>query len=174
MHPPFDVEGVVLVTLELTLRTDAASRLTVSLDGQTLAGPTPLASPDTLEAAARTVLGLITGLLGVLFAVLAVASDPLPGYLRLPLVRGLGVVTVTALLVALVGALSVVLPRRVRVASARPDEQADAFQRLLARKSRWLAVAVIAFGLGLVALGASLIVALLRGRPSGASHKFLG
>jgi hypothetical protein len=121
-----------------------------------------LASPDTLEAAARTVLGLITGLLGVLFAVLAVASDPLPGYLRLPAVRGLGVVTVAALLVALVGALGVVLPRRVRVASARLDEQAEAFQRLLARKSRWLTVTVIAFGLGLTALGASLIVALLR------------
>jgi hypothetical protein len=72
------------------------------------------------------------------------------------------VVTVAALLVALAGALGVVLPRRVRVASARPDEQAEAFQRLLAHKSHWLTVTVIAFGLGLAALGASLIVALLR------------
>jgi hypothetical protein len=120
-----------------------------------------LASPDTLEAAARTVLGLVTGLLGVLFGVLAVASDPLPGYLRSPLMRGLGAVTVAALLVSLVGALGVVLPRRIRVSSARPDQQARAFRRMLGRKSRWLTVTVFAFGLGLVTLGASLIVALL-------------
>ena len=121
-----------------------------------------LASPDTLEAAARTILGLVTALLGVLFGVLAVTADPLPAYFNLPLVRCLGVVSVAALLVALTGALGVVLPLRVEVASARPDQQARAFQRLMARKSRWLTLAVIAFGLGLVALGTVLIVALLK------------
>ena len=120
-----------------------------------------LASPDTLEAAARTLLGLVTALLGILVGVLAMSSDPLPAYLQLPLVRWLGVGTVVALLVALVGALGVVLPRRTRVASSRPDQQADAFQQLLARKSRWLTVTGIAFGLGVVALSAILIVALL-------------
>lgn len=120
-----------------------------------------LASPDTLEAAARTILGLVTALLGVLFGVLAVAEEPLPSYLALPMVRGLGVGSVAALLVALLGALGVVLPRHVQVASARLDQQAEEFQRLLARKSRWLTVAVVAFGLGLAALGAVLIVALL-------------
>ncbi len=121
-----------------------------------------LASPDTLEAAARTILGLVTALLGVLFGVLAVTADPLPAYFRLPLVRCLGVVSVAALLVALTGALGVVLPLRVEAASARPDQQVRAFQRLMARKSRWLTVAVIGFGLGLVALGTVLIVALLK------------
>ena len=120
-----------------------------------------LASPDALEAAARTILGLITGLLGMLFGVLAVASDPLPAYLGLPLARGLGVVTVGALLVALVGTLAVVLPREIKVASARPDQQASAFEVLLARTSRWLTLAVIAFGLGLATLGAVLVVTLL-------------
>ena len=120
-----------------------------------------LASPDTLEAAARTILGLVTALLTVLFGVLAVAEDPLPPYFTLPLVRWLGVGTVGALLVALVGTLGVILPHRITVSSARPDQQAEAFERLLAHKSRWLAVAVVAFGLGLVALGAVLIVALL-------------
>ena len=120
-----------------------------------------LASPDTLEAAARTILQLVTGLLGVLFAVLAVASDPLPAYLELCLVRGLGIATVVALLAALVGALGVVLPRRIQVASARPDQQAAAFQALLARKARWLTGTVVAFGLGVLTLGAALIIALL-------------
>ena len=121
-----------------------------------------LASPDTLEAAARTILGLVTALLGVLFGVLAVTADPLPAYFDLPLVRCLGVVSVVALLVALIGALGVVLPLRVKVASGRLDQQARAFRELMARKSRWLTLAVIAFGLGLVALGTVLIVALLK------------
>ena len=120
-----------------------------------------LASLDTLDAGGRTILGLITALLGVLFGVLAVASDPLPGYLRLPLVRRLGVAAVAGLLAALFGALKVVLPRRVQVAGARPDQQAAEFQKLLERKSRWLRVAAVAFGLGLAALGISLMVALL-------------
>ncbi len=71
-------------------------------------------------------------------------------------------VVVVALLAALVGALGVVLPRRIVVASARPDEQAAAFQALLARKVRWLRVTVLAFGLGVAALGVALIVALLK------------
>jgi hypothetical protein len=120
-----------------------------------------LASLDILEAAARTILGLITALLSVLFGVLAVASDPLPGYLRLPLVRGLGVAAVAGLLVALLGALQVVLPRRVQASGARPDQQAAGFRKLLDRKARWLRLAAVAFGLGLAALGLALIVALL-------------
>jgi hypothetical protein len=117
-------------------------------------------SPDTLEAAARTILGLVTALLGTLFGVLAVADDPLPVYFALPAVRWLGVGTVAALLLALIAALGVLLPEEMRVASARPDQQARAFRELLSRKSRWLTVAVIAFGLGLAALAAILIVAL--------------
>lgn len=120
-----------------------------------------LASPDTLEAAARTILGLVTGLLTVLFSVLALASDPLPAYLKQPAVRWLGVGTVLAMLLALIGTLGVVLPQRIKVASGRPDEQARAFQELLAGKARWLTASVIFFGLGLVALGAALIIALL-------------
>jgi len=120
-----------------------------------------LASPETLEAGARTILSLVTALLGLLFGVLAVTADPLPAYFSLSVVRWLGVATVVALLVALVGTLGVVLPRRLETASARPDQQAKAFRELMERKSCWLTVAVVAFGLGLVALGAVLIIALL-------------
>ena len=120
-----------------------------------------LASPDALEAAARTILGLVSGLVGLLLGVLAVAEKELPSYLWLPGVRPLGVGAVAALLAALACALAVLLPRRMAVASARPDLQAAAFARMLARKSRWLTLAVVAFGLGLGALGAALIVALL-------------
>jgi uncharacterized integral membrane protein len=121
-----------------------------------------LASPDRLEAAARTITGLVTALLSVLFGVLAVTEDPLPSFFWIPVVRPLGVTAVAALLVALVCALAVVLPRRIAVSRARPDEQAQAFEDLLAHKSRWLTAATIAFGLGLTVLGAVVVIALLR------------
>jgi uncharacterized integral membrane protein len=120
-----------------------------------------LESPEALASAARTLLSLITALLSVLFAVLAVAGNPLPAYLQLPGIRASGVVVVMALLVSLVGALQVVLPRPIRVRRARLDEQRDAFAALLAHKSDWLTLAVWAFGVALVALGAVLMVGLL-------------
>lgn len=120
-----------------------------------------LAAPDNLEAAARLLIGLVTGLLGVLFGVLTVASDKPPAYLSLPVVRQLGVVTVAFLLLGLLAALVVVLPRRVVAASTRPESQSAAFNQLLRRKSYALTVATVAFGLGLVALGSVLVLALL-------------
>jgi hypothetical protein len=120
-----------------------------------------LAAVDNLEAAARSILGLVSALLGVLFAVLAVAADPLPAYLESPLMRGMGVIAVSALLLALLGALAVVLPQKIQVSSHRPDQQAQEFQALLDRKSRLLTFAVYAFGLGLAALAAALIIALV-------------
>ena len=120
-----------------------------------------LAAPDTLEAAARTILSLVTALMGVLFGVLTVAADKLPAYMDYVAVRGLGVVSVGALLAALIGALGVLMPARAQVSSHRPDEQAQAFERFLKRKSRWLKVTVIAFGVGVGALGIVLAAALL-------------
>ena len=64
-------------------------------------------------------------------------------------------------LAALVGALGVLLPARFQVSSHRPDEQAQAFDRLLKRKSRWLTVTVISFGVGVGVLSVVLITALL-------------
>ena len=121
-----------------------------------------LASPGNLEAAARTVVGLVTGLLGLLLGVLAVGEDPLPSYLWDAGVRPLGVAAIACLLIALLCALAVLLPRRIAVSSHRPDQQKMAFQRMLARKTRWLRTTVVAFALGVGLLGAILIVALVR------------
>jgi hypothetical protein len=120
-----------------------------------------LASPGNLEAAARTIVGLVTGLLALLLGVLAVDEDPLPSYLWDAGMRPLGVAAISCLLVALLCALTVLLPRRIAVSSHRPDEQKKAFGRMLSRKARWLTLTVIAFGLGLLLLGTVLIVALL-------------
>jgi hypothetical protein len=121
-----------------------------------------LAAPGNLEAAARTIVGLVTGLLGLLLGVLAVSEDPLPAYLWDAGVRPLGVAAVVFLLIALLCALMVVLPRHIAVSSHRPDEQEQEFRKMLARKTRWLTITVIVFGLGVALLGAILIVALLR------------
>jgi hypothetical protein len=120
-----------------------------------------LASPETLDAAARLLIGLVTGLLTVLFGVLAVAQDPLPAYLGCWCITLLGVVCVVALLVALLAGLMVVFPHRMEVVPAKPGSQEKAFAALLGRKAGWLKVSLIAFGLGAVALGGALVVALL-------------
>jgi hypothetical protein len=120
-----------------------------------------LASPDTLDAAARLLISLVTGLLTLLFGVLAVAGDPLPSYLAHWPVRVLGVVSVVALLAALGAALGAVLPARLAADPARPARQAAAFAELVRRKAGWLRGAVVAFGLGMAALSLALIVALL-------------
>ena len=120
-----------------------------------------LASPQALEAAARTIVSLVTALLGVHFGVMALSETPLPSFLWVDWMRPLGVIVVVALLAALLCALVVVLPLRFEVSSHRPDEQEKEFKKLLRRKSRWLTASVIAFAGGLVALGVVLIAALL-------------
>jgi hypothetical protein len=121
-----------------------------------------IAAPDNLEAAARHIITLASSLLTLLFAVLAVAGDPLPPYFAFPGVRWLGVAAVLLLLLALAAALGTVFPYPWAANSARPDEQRVAFRRLLARKSRFMRVAAISFFLGLVALGTVLAIALLK------------
>ncbi|MEK7326988.1 MAG: hypothetical protein AAB217_17225 [Chloroflexota bacterium] len=122
-----------------------------------------LASPGNLEEAARLIIGLITGLLGALFGVLAITSEHPPAYLALPAVRYVSAATVVAWLAALLAALVVVTPLRLVTRSARPDDQAGAFDRLLRGKATALYVAVIAFGLGIAGLSGVLVVALLNG-----------
>jgi hypothetical protein len=120
-----------------------------------------LASPGNLEDTARLIIGLITGLLGVLFGVLTVSAEHLPAYLSLPLVRWLGTATVVAFLFALLAALIVVLPLRQVTHSARPDDQARTFDHLLRSKARALYIAVVVFWLGVAGLSGVLVLALL-------------
>jgi hypothetical protein len=121
----------------------------------------PLAAPDTLDAAARLIVSLVSGLLTILFGVLAVAADPMPAYLSRWPIRLLGVLSVLFLLGGLFCALVAVLPRRMETDAARPKTQAKAFDDLVQRKAGWLTSAVITFGLGIVFLGVALIAVLL-------------
>ncbi len=119
-----------------------------------------LEAPKLLEEAARLIVGLITGLLGVLFGVLTVAAEKLPGYLSLAGVRWAGALAVALWLISLLAGLAVLVPRRWRVKSAQPGSQEAVFQRLRAYKAKWLSVCAVAFGLGVATLGGVLIVAI--------------
>jgi hypothetical protein len=120
-----------------------------------------LASPDSLEQAARLIIGLVTGLLGALFGVLTVASNPLPAYLHDSTLRLIGAIAVMLFLFSLIASLAVVFPRRWTFNPAQPASQVAVFQKILERKSSALLVATIAFGAGILALAIVLVIVLL-------------
>jgi hypothetical protein len=120
-----------------------------------------LEGPKAIEEAARLLIGLISALLGALFAVLTVSAEHLPAYLHLPLIRWSGISAVCLWLLSLLAGLVVILPRRWLSFPGRPEKQQRTFQQLLAFKSGWLLASVICFGLAVVALGIVLVAALL-------------
>jgi hypothetical protein len=120
-----------------------------------------LRSPDHLEAAARQMIGLVTGLLGLLLGVVAVAEKPLPSYVTWPLVRWLTVAGIALLLLALIAGLVVLWPRRMAVSSHSIADQRQAFQAILRHKALALSASLILFCLGLSALVAVLVLAVL-------------
>ena len=120
-----------------------------------------LKSPDTLDAAARQIITLVTTLLALLFTVLTVASQPLPPYFQLRAVISLGVLSVIFLLAALLMALLTLRPQRIQVSGHKPEDQRDAFAALVERKAGLLTAAHAFFFCGLLALGAVLIIAIL-------------
>ena len=120
-----------------------------------------LESPQNLEQGARLLIGLVTGLLSVLFGVLALAQNPVPAYLHLPYVRYLGAVAVVCVLVGLVAALDVVLPREWRFKPAKPASELETFHQIVRYKARALTVASVAFGAGIAVIALALVLALL-------------
>lgn len=120
-----------------------------------------LKSPANLEAAARQIITLVTSLLGLLLAILAVAEDPLPAYLASSGLRLAGGLAILALLGALWAALIAVWPRRYAAAPDLPQQQAAEFQKIIRFKSQAVMAALILFGLGLLLLAMVLLLALL-------------
>lgn len=113
-------------------------------------------SLDTLEAAARQIITLVTGLQGLIFGVLAFKDSP--SYLSLDSVKVLGALALGLLLAALFFALEVVIPRRYR-----PQDLSDMrrmLQEMLERKRAGLGRAIWAFGCGALFLLAVTLVIL--------------
>ncbi len=115
-------------------------------------------SLDTLEAAARQLIGLVTTLLGLFFGVLAFKDEP--AYLNTLTIQVIGTLSALGYLVTLFTALAVVLPRELNI----PQYDLTAMRELLAdlykHKSRYLNMAQFSFAFGTLALFA-LILALL-------------
>jgi hypothetical protein len=119
-----------------------------------------LEAPKALEDAARLLVGLLTGLLGLLLGLLALASEPLPAYLSLALVRWAAALAVTLWLISLLAGLVVLVPQRWVFIPGKPASLQAAFQDMRAHKAWWLTACVATFGLGVLSLGLVLIVAI--------------
>lgn len=105
-------------------------------------------SLESLEAAARQIITLVTTLAGVFFGILAFKDTPT--YLSAGEVKVLGTLTLGALLVALLFALDVVMPRRFDLRRDDLTEMHAILHSLFQTKSRSLTFAQWAFGAGLV------------------------
>ena len=115
---------------------------------------------DRLEEGAKTLTQLVTGLYGVLFAVLALSDQP--AYLKQPAVQWLGTAGVFLFFLALLAALAVVYPWRTRYQEDNLSSMQRAQQAMLRRKVWGMRVALYAFIVGAGCL-AGVIVAVLWG-----------
>lgn len=115
---------------------------------------------DRLEAGAQTLIQLITGVYGVLFAVLALSDQP--AYLQRPVVLWAGSAGVCVFFAALLAAIMVTLPRRVRYQEDNLTDMQRAYRRLVARKATLLRIAHIIFLIGVACL-VTVILAILWG-----------
>jgi hypothetical protein len=115
---------------------------------------------DRLEDGAKTIVQLVTGLYGVLFAILAISNQP--AYLRRPSVQWLGTSAMLAFFVALLSALVTLFPWRATFQENNLTEMGKVHQRVLRRKFCGLGTALVAFLVG-VCLLALMIMTILWG-----------
>lgn len=116
-------------------------------------------SIDNLEAGAREIIGLSTGLLGLLMGVVTLGGNRVAPSLLTNEARFLVLGVVGLLLLALGSALGVVLPVAYRYRPSSLDDQSKAYQKLLDRKAYWLRFAIIIFGLSI--LGFAILVGMI-------------
>lgn len=107
-------------------------------------------SLDALDAGARQVITLVTGLLGLFLGILALGDAP--PYLAYPEVRGLGLGATGAFFVALWLALNALRPRPYPFARHSLTQMRARLAEMREAKSRSLRWAHRAFGLGVLAL----------------------
>ncbi len=113
---------------------------------------------ERLEAGAQTIIQLVTGLYGVLFAVLALSDQP--AYLQNPIVQWAGTVGVCAFFGSLLAAMLVAIPRRIVYQKDNLTEMQRMYGRLQRRKATLLRTAQIVFLIGTACL-VTVILAIL-------------
>jgi hypothetical protein len=106
---------------------------------------------DRLEAGAKTITQLVTGLYGVLFAVLALSDQP--AYLQQPGVQVWGTISLVALFLALCAALVTVFPWRYTYQQDNLTQMQRVFKWMHRVKSWSLGIALGLFLLGIGSLG---------------------
>lgn len=111
-------------------------------------------SLSNIEGGARQIIQLVSALLGVMLAALALGDEKFAAALQAPLPIALAALTLLAWLAALLAALAVVIPGSHLLRRASLDDMRTVYQTLLAQKSLRMNVAVVAFGAGIVAFGA--------------------
>ncbi len=107
-------------------------------------------SLEVLDAGARQIITLVTGLLGLFLGLLSLGDAP--AYLAYGEVRGLGLVIVVAYGAALGCALAAVLPRPYTFRRHSLTQMQDRWEAMQRTKARWLNRASWAFGAGTLLL----------------------
>ncbi len=102
---------------------------------------------DRLETGAQTIIQLVSGLYGVLFAVLALNDQP--AYLQNSVVRWVGSIGVCVFFASLIAAMLVLVPRRMTYQHDNVTDMARVYRQLQGRKATLLRVAQITFLLGI-------------------------
>ena len=146
-----------IVSVRMRRETDDEAALRAWFDKQ------EVEAVGNLEAGARQIIQLVTAFYGVIFGVVSLGKDKFEASLRLPEVIALGAIAILALLLALIAGLVVVAPIPYRYRDASLSDQIAVYQEMLAGKSTSLLISAIAFGVGLAAF-AALILVMLFGR----------
>jgi len=146
-----------IVSVRMRRETDDEAALRAWFDKQ------EVEAVGNLEAGARQIIQLVTAFYGVIFGVVSLGKDKFEASLRLPEVIVLGGIAILALLLALIAGLVVVAPLPYRYRDASLSDQIAVYQEMLAGKSTSLLISAIAFGVGLAAF-AALILVMLFGR----------
>ena len=120
-------------------------------------------SVDTLDNAAKLIVGLISGMLTLLFGILALSSEPgkLPFYITFAWVRWVAMLGVVGLLISLGTGLAAIMPRKWEINPNQPRTEAAAFSEMLQTKSNYLTWCIRSFGAGMALIGLVLIVAVM-------------
>lgn len=116
-----------------------------------------------LEEGARQVVQLVTAFYGIIFGIFSVNPDSFLALFAAFHVQAVGIVTVVALLIALICALIVLAPLSYHYQRHNISSEADTYYLMLDRKLNFLYYAIWAFGTALTFFGVLLILIITSG-----------
>lgn len=116
-----------------------------------------------LDEAGKRIIELSTGLLGVLFAVIALGKDFPPSYLKsAPVMQGIVVVTLFSFVLAVLAGILTVQPRNYNFYENNLTEMRNELLNIIKHKSRWMKIANYFFFFGTVSLASFITMLVLQ------------